>query len=192
MDAQSYWMDYVQELEKSVGKIPAAKFNEIAETLLEARRSGKQVFIMGNGGSASTASHMACDLGKGDAIPGKLRFKAICLSDNIPLLTAWANDTAYDMVFAEQLENFVREGDVVIAISGSGNSQNVLNALKLARERKAKTVGFTGFMGGKMKDLCDICMIVPSDSMQRIEDAHLIFEHALSLYLRKRIGEENV
>jgi D-sedoheptulose 7-phosphate isomerase len=130
---------------------------------------------------------MACDLGKGCNVEGKKRFRAISLSDNIPLMTAWGNDTSYDNIFSEQLENLVQAGDLVIGISGSGNSPNVLNALKLARKKKAKTIGLTGFQGGKMKELCDICLVVPSDNMQRIEDAHLIIEHALSLYLKEKI-----
>ncbi|MBM3309823.1 MAG: SIS domain-containing protein [Candidatus Altiarchaeales archaeon] len=190
MKSGAYLDGYLEELKGSLDSVSREEFEEIAEALLQARRRGSQVFIMGNGGSASTASHMACDLGKGCNVEGKKRFRAISLSDNIPLMTAWGNDTSYDNIFSEQLENHVQEGDLVIGISGSGNSPNVLNALKLARKKKAKTIGLTGFKGGKMKDLCDICLIVPSDNMQRIEDAHLIIEHALSLYLKEKITEE--
>jgi D-sedoheptulose 7-phosphate isomerase len=190
MDAQNYLDEYLKELKKSLDNSSRDNFGQIAEALLDAREKGKHVFIFGNGGSASTASHMACDLGKGCTVGGKKRFKPICLSDNIPLMTAWGNDTAYEHIFSEQLENLVEEGDVVVGISGSGNSPNVLNALKVARKRNAKTIGLTGFQGGKMKDLCDICLIVPSDNMQRIEDAHLVLEHALSLYMRGVIEKE--
>ena len=192
MTAESNLDIYLSELKKSIDALPKEKFREIADVLLDACHAGKHVFVMGNGGSASTASHMACDLGKGAMVEGRKRFKAVCLSDNIPLMTAWANDTSYDNIFSEQLDNLVSAGDIVIGISGSGNSPNILNALKLARTRKAKTIGLTGFKGGKMKELCDVCLIVPSDNMQRIEDAHLIIEHALSLYLKEKLGDGNV
>jgi D-sedoheptulose 7-phosphate isomerase len=188
MDAKKHFEVYLAELKKSIDMVSRDRFLEIAETLLDAHGHEKTVFVFGNGGSASTASHMACDLGKGTVLPGKKRFRIICLSDNIPLMTAWANDTSYENVFSEQLDNLVREGDVVVGISGSGNSPNVLKALELARRRKAKTVGLTGFKGGKMKSLCDVCLIVPSDSMQRIEDVHLIIEHALYAYMWDRLG----
>ena len=192
MTAESHIESYLTELKKSIDALSKDKFKAIADALLAAYRAGRHVFVMGNGGSAATASHMACDLAKGTVMPGKKRFKVICLSDSIPLITAWANDTSYDSIFSEQLDNLVSAGDVVIGISGSGNSPNVLNALKLARARKAKTVGLTGFSGGRMKDLCDICLIVPSDSMQRIEDAHLIIEHALYSYIKEKLGDGNV
>jgi D-sedoheptulose 7-phosphate isomerase len=186
---KTYLENYLKELKKSIDAMSREKFMQIANLILEAYEKEKQIFVFGNGGSASTSSHMACDLGKGTVIPGKKRFKIICLSDSIPLMTAWANDTSYDKIFSEQLENFVSEGDLVIGISGSGNSPNVLNALKLARDKKAKTVGLTGFQGGKIKDLCEVCLIVPSDNMQRIEDAHMIIEHALFSYIKQKIGE---
>lgn len=187
MESKTYLEGYLKELKKSIDAMPREKFKEIVEALLDAYEKEKQIFVMGNGGSASTASHMTCDLGKGTSMPGRKRFKIICLSDNIPLMTAWANDTSYENIFSEQLENFVQEGDVVIGISGSGNSPNVLNALKLARKKNAKTIGLTGYQGGKMKELCDICLIVPSDNMQRIEDTHLIIEHALFSYIKERL-----
>ncbi|MFH1126076.1 MAG: SIS domain-containing protein [Candidatus Altiarchaeota archaeon] len=189
MESEEYLEDYLEELKKSIDTMSRGKFREIADALLEAYNKGKQIFVMGNGGSASAASHTACDLGKGTVMPGRKRFRIMSLSDNIPLMTAWANDTSYENIFSEQLENFVQEGDLVIGISGSGNSPNVLNALKLARSRKAKTIGLTGYQGGKMKDLCDICLIVPSNNMQRIEDSHLIIEHALFLYIKEKLSK---
>jgi len=186
MDGETYLNRYVEGLKSNLDGIPREKFSEIAEALAKARDKGKRVYVMGNGGSASTASHMACDLGKGAITPGKKRFKVVSLPDNTASLTAWANDTSYDNVFSEQLDNLLEEGDLVIAISGSGNSPNILKALELARKRKAKTIGLTGYDGGRMKQLCDICLIVPSDSMQKIEDAHLIVEHALSMYINER------
>jgi D-sedoheptulose 7-phosphate isomerase len=116
----------------------------------------------------------------------------LALTDNVPLMTAWANDSRYEDIFAEQLANFVREDDVAFAISGSGNSRNVLNALKFAREMRATTVGLAGNGGGKMKELCDICMVVPSDNMQIIEDLHLCIAHALFSAVRRKLSAEDL
>ena len=120
---------------------------------------------------------------------GDRRFRVLALTDNVPLMTAWANDAHYDDIFAEQLRPFLREGDVVFAISGSGNSPNVLKGLQLARDTSAHTIGLTGFEGGKMKKLCDICVVVPSDNMQVIEDVHLSVSHAIFLSLKQRLAE---
>ena len=113
------------------------------------------------------------------------RFKVIALTDNVPLLTAWANDTGYENIFVEQLKNLLEEGDVVIAISASGNSKNVLKAVDYASNKAATTIGLTGFEGGKLKDIAQECLIVPSNSMERVEDVHLILGHLLCCYLRE-------
>jgi len=171
--------------------LPFETIEQIAETLLRAYESGRMVYLFGNGGSAALASHFACDLGKGTANGSGKRFRVMALTDNVPLMTAWSNDSNYEAVFAEQLRNFVQRHDVAFAISGSGNSPNVLRALKLARKAGAITVGLTGYQGGKMKELCDQCMIVPSDNMQIIEDLHLCVAHALFTAVRKRILERS-
>ncbi len=145
---------------------------------------------MGNGGSAATASHFACDLakgttmGKGDLTP---RFRVTTLTDNVPLLTAWSNDADYSSVFLEQLRNILEPGDVVIAISASGNSENVVRATEYANANLAITVVLTGFEGGKLKKIAQECLIVPSHSMERIEDVHLILEHLICSWLRNEI-----
>jgi D-sedoheptulose 7-phosphate isomerase len=157
--------------------------------LMRAYESGRTVFLFGNGGSAALASHFACDLGKGTINGAGQRFRVLALTDNVPLITAWANDAQYEDVFAEQLVNFVRPDDIALAISGSGNSPNVLKALKAARDASAFTIGLTGFQGGCMRDLCDLCMIVPSDNMQIIEDLHLSVTHAIFTILRSKICE---
>jgi len=123
-------------------------------------------------------------------MPGKARFRAIALTDNVPYLTALANDQGYENVFSEQLIPLLQTGDVVIGISGSGNSPNVLKAMQVARAARAITVGLTGFQGGKLKDLVDCCVIVPSDEMKHIEDAHLILEHCICHALRDLIAAE--
>lgn len=177
-------------------RLPYQDINAAINELLSAHERGASVFTLGNGGSASLASHFACDLGKGTLVQpnskkrySKKRFRVISLADNIPLLTAWANDRGYEHVFAEQLENLVESNDVVFAISGSGNSPNVIRALEVARHHGARTIGLTGFEGGKMKSLCDVCVILPSDNMQVIEDFHLSMTHAISSVIRRRIFE---
>lgn len=174
-------------LSRTIQELPLEKIDQIAETLLYAYEKGRMIYVFGNGGSAALASHFACDLGKGTANGNGKRFRVLALTDNVPLMTAWSNDSKYDDIFAEQLCNFVQRGDVAFAVSGSGNSPNVLRALELARNAGAITVGMTGFKGGKMKDLCDQCMIVPSDNMQIIEDLHLCAAHALFTAVRRRI-----
>src|SRR5579863_6938152 len=165
---------YFDELQRVVAGLPHNSINQIAETLLKAYESQRSLYLFGNGGSASLASHFACDLGKGTAYcNGGKRFRVLSLTDNLPTLTAWANDSSYEDVFSEQLRNFVQPHDVVFAISGSGNSKNVLKALRAAREAEAVTVGISGFQGGAMKSLCDVCVVVPSEDMQIIEDLHL-------------------
>jgi len=174
-----------------IANLPHGAIDQVISEFLRAYQDGKNVFIFGNGGSAALASHFACDLSKGTVIGtnGHKRFRVMALTDNLALLTAWANDSSYERIFAEQLQNFVVSGDVAFAISGSGNSPNVLQALEVAREARATTVGLTGFEGGKMKSLCDVCVIVPSDNMQIIEDFHLSVAHAIFSVICRRISE---
>jgi len=169
---------------QTLQRLPRDEIARLAEVLAQARQEGKRIFVFGNGGSAATASHFACDLGKGTVQEGMPRFKVIALNDNMPTFSAYANDCGYETVFAEPLISLSEPGDVAIGISTSGNSANVLRAMEVARERGLVTVGLTGFQGGQLKDKVDLCIIVPSDSMQQIEDAHLVILHALFLALR--------
>ena len=181
--------EYIAKLKQTLDQLPLDEIKEIKNILLQAYEKNKQIFIMGNGGSAATASHFACDLAKGtikDNPHIKKRFKVIALTDNIPLITAWSNDTDYSQVFIEQLRNLLNKDDVVIAISGSGSSENVLKAVEYANQRGALTIALTGFDAGKLKDIAHKCLGVSSNSMERIEDVHLILEHLLCLWL----GEE--
>jgi D-sedoheptulose 7-phosphate isomerase len=178
-------------LSETIEDLPFATMDQIAETLLRAHDRGRMIYLFGNGGSAALASHFACDLGKGTANGTGKRFRVLALTDNVPLMTAWSNDSKYEDIFAEQLSNFVQRDDIAFAISGSGNSPNVLRALKLARSAGAITVGLTGYQGGKMKDLCDQCMIVPSENMQIIEDLHLCVAHAIFTVVRKRLFQRS-
>lgn len=180
---------YFSKLKQVLSDISCDQADEIASALCRTYQESSAVFLFGNGGSASLASHFACDLGKGTSLAGNdaKRFRAIALTDNIPTITAWANDSSYDDIFSEQLKNLVQPGDIAFGISCSGNSPNVLKALTVAREMGATTIGLGGFQGGKMKDLCDICLIVPSDNMQIIEDLHLSVAHAVFTIVRNRI-----
>jgi D-sedoheptulose 7-phosphate isomerase len=184
---------YFEELQHVIGSLPKDAIDQIAETLVKAYDAGRTVYLFGNGGSASLASHFACDLGKGTAYcNGGKRFRALALTDNLPTLTAWANDSSYEDVFSEQLRNFVQAGDVTLAISGSGNSKNVLNALRVAQEAGATTVGISGFQGGEMKSLCDICVVVPSNNMQIIEDLHVAMAHSIFRIVYSRISRRTM
>jgi D-sedoheptulose 7-phosphate isomerase len=171
-----------------VKKLPYDQIEQVADELYRAYEDGRRVFLFGNGGSAALASHLACDLGKGTTIAGnQQRFRVLSLTDNTALITAWANDTSYELIFAEQLRNFVQCGDIAFGISGSGLSSNVLLALEVAREAGAINIGLTGFKGGRMTELCDLCMIIPSDNMQIIEDLQLSIAHSLFTVIHHRI-----
>jgi len=180
---------YFKELQRVMLALPKDGVDQIADILVGAYNAGRTVFLCGNGGSAALASHFACDLGKGTAYcNGGRRFRVLALTDNLPTLTAWANDSGYENVFSEQLKNFVQPNDVVFAISGSGNSKNILNALQAAREAGAMTVGLSGFQGGAMKSQCDLCVVVPSNDMQIIEDLHLALAHSLFRIVHARMS----
>ena len=182
---------YFDAVARTIGNMPIATVDEIANVLLQAYDSNRMVYLFGNGGSAALASHFACDLGKGATNGSSKRFKVMAFTDNVPLMTAWANDARYEDIFAEQLVNFVQPDDLVFAISCSGKSPNVVKALGVAREAGAFTIGLTGFQGGDMKTLCDLCLVVPSDNMQIIEDLHLSITHAVFTALRAKICQEN-
>ncbi|MGP8158003.1 MAG: SIS domain-containing protein [Thermoplasmata archaeon] len=184
-----YVQNYVQEAHAALdAPYLLAAVERIVPILLRARAEDRTIFFFGNGGSASTASHFVTDIakvaggtqGRG---PGK-RFRCVSLNDNIPGLTAWANDVGYAEVFSGPLKALAEKGDVVVAISGSGNSPNVLEAVRTARTMGLSTIGLTGMGGGKLKDLVDVALVVPSNSMQHTEDTHLITLHLLTAYLR--------
>jgi len=160
------------------------QLRKVADIIRIARDEGNTVFTFGNGGSGSTAVHFASDLMKTATRPDLKRIRAISLNDNMPLTTAWANDSSYEHVFKEQLENLMKPGDVVIAISGSGNSKNVLLATEFARSNGGITIGLTGFDGGSLKSLASVLVVVPSNDMLRIEDTHLAICHLLVRLLR--------
>lgn len=178
---------YFDLLSRSIRSLPFEQVDNISEILFRAYQKQQTVFVFGNGGSAALASHLACDLGKGTVNCSPKRFKVMALTDNVPLMTAWANDSHYENIFSEQLANFARPEDVAFAISASGNSANVLKALNAARQTGLVTTGLTGFHGGRMLALCDACVVVPCDNMQIIEDLHLSIAHSLFTCIRNRI-----
>jgi len=172
--------DHITEVRTALALIPVEAMERVVSIILDAYRRNKHVYIVGNGGSATTATHFACDLSKATIVEGRARLRVTSLTDNIALLTAWANDTSYENVFAEQLCNLLNTGDVVIAISASGNSPNVLAAIEAARTLGATTVSFVGFNGGSLKDATDAAIHVHSDSYGVVEDCHLVLEHAIT------------
>jgi D-sedoheptulose 7-phosphate isomerase len=179
---------YFRHLNQLIPRLPYPELDQIVSVILEAFDSGHTVFVFGNGGSAASASHMMCDMNKGTIdLTQSRRLKTMALTDNVPLITAWGNDAHYEHIFAEQLKNFVVNQDVAFAISGSGNSPNVLLALNAAREAGAVTVGLAGYQGGKMKALCDVCAVVPSNNMQMIEDMHHAMLHSMFTVVKDRI-----
>jgi D-sedoheptulose 7-phosphate isomerase len=183
--------EYLAELRGVLDRLDTTVVDRITEAIWEGYEQGRTLFIFGNGGSAALASHFVCDIGKGTVAPGRRRLRAISLTDNVPLMTAWANDTNYGEIFAEQLHGLVEKNDLVLAISGSGNSENVVRGLQVARAAGAKTLALTGFSGGRVKALADLCLIVPSDNMQHIEDAHLFSAHAIFSAIRQHMMQAN-
>ncbi len=175
MDIRVYFST-VQEL---LNKVPFAAVDEVVEALISANRAGQTVFICGNGGSASTATHFGCDLAKRPIVAGQPRYRVVPLTDNNALMTAISNDIGYDVVFSEQLIPLVRKGDILIGISGSGNSMNVIKAVEVAKAAGATTIGFSGYDGGKLAPAVDISVHIPSFNMAMVEDVHLMLEHAI-------------
>ena len=184
--------DYVSTLQKTINQLPKQEIVRVMEVLHAARLAGRQIFIMGNGGSASTATHFVCDLAKNTRRDGWPHFKVIGLSDNMALFSAYANDEGYESVFAQQLANLIMPEDIVIAISASGNSRNVLNAISLAKSANATTIAFTGFDGGSLATLVDINIHVKTDVIEHVEDIHLILEHMIVKSLRERAHSESM
>jgi D-sedoheptulose 7-phosphate isomerase len=170
---------YISSLQATMNGLSVQAIARVVDILREARVAGRQVFIMGNGGSASTASHFVCDLAKNTRRRDLPHFRVIGLNDNMPMFSALANDEGYEAVFAAQLNNLINPGDVVIGISASGKSKNVLNAMGLAKERGAVTIGFTGFDGGLLRTMVDAGVHVDSRVIEHVEDIHLMLEHMI-------------
>lgn len=175
--------NYITELQQTISQLPVNEIEEVIKAVLDASERDAQIFVIGNGGSAATASHLAVDMGKGASHQSPRRFRVLSLTDNLPWLTALGNDISYDDVFVEQLKNYARKGDLLIAISASGNSENILRAVRYANQTGCTTIGFAGFAGGKLKAEAHRCLVASSNHMGRIEDAHLIVQHIVNYYL---------
>ena len=175
---------YFEEIEQMIQNISLSHLHDVLQILEHVYQEGHRVFIMGNGGSAATASHFALDLAKNTITPHVPRLKAISLTDHVPLITAWSNDTAYEHIFAEQLVNLIEPGDVVIGISTSGNSLNIINALLLAKQSHAYTIALLGARGGKIKDIVDAYILAPGQNIEQEEDAHMILAHVITRHMR--------
>ena len=180
---------YLGDARGLLERIPVETLDKIFAILCDAYQNDRQVILMGNGGSAALASHFAVDLGKGTAAVGRRRFRVISIVDNTPVMTAYANDYSYADVFSEQIRTLAAPHDIVFGISGSGNSPNVLNGLKAAREAGATTIVLTGYKGGKAIDLADLTLVVPSDDMQHIEDCHLMLTHLFMQAMCEHVRE---
>lgn len=176
---------YFEREKATLDAINKEDLNTLMNLLVDAKDAGKTIFIMGNGGSAATASHYVCDFNKGVSLGKEKMFKFICLNDNVPTMMAYANDLSYADVFVGPLKNFMQAGDIVIGISGSGNSVNVVRAIQYANENGGISVGLTGYSGGKIKQLCKYNVHVPVDDMQITEDLHMVLDHCMMSILYK-------
>lgn len=179
---------YLTELARVLDAMPREPLEETVDLLLAARERDATIFVIGNGGSAATASHIGNDLNKLTIVPGEKRFRCLPLTDNVPLVTAWANDNGYETSFVEPLRNFMRRGDVVIGISTSGNSGNVVCALEYAKREGAATILFGGSNGGGLcRPFVDVCVLPPTEHQGMQEDMHLIFNHAVANVIRDQL-----
>ncbi len=200
MNNASYIVQFLDQMVRITREISTKEIDRAIDILLDAWRRRSTVFVMGNGGSASTATHLACDLAKYTIVDENPRFKVIGLTDNIPLVSAWSNDGGFGQIFVEQLRPWLTEGDVLIAISvhgGSGSgqagpwSQNLVQAMALAQERGAKIIGLSGFSGGSIKEMADVCIVVPIDKeplgTPLVESWHVVVHHLICFALREKI-----
>ena len=187
-DLADFGRQYTARLAGLLQQLDYTVVESIAEQLSRAHADGRRVYVIGNGGSAATAAHLVCDLGKNTASERVQGIRVICLTDNVPIATALSNDHGYDTVFERQLRTLLEPGDVVLAISASGNSPNVVNGLKTARELGASTIGLLGFDGGAARSLVDVALVIDSFNYGQVEDAHMILGHVLAQHLRQKFA----
>jgi len=188
--ARSTAIDYLADLARVLVLVPGEAIGQAVAMLLDARARGKRVYVMGNGGSAATASHFVCDLVKTARVAGFDPVRAFALTDNTPLMTAWANDSAYEHIFAEQVSALVNPDDVVVGISASGNSPNIVAGFRAAAEAGARTIGLVGFDGGKARDVVDVAIHVDSHDYGLVEDTHSALTHAMATAVRRALESD--
>ena len=190
---------YLEDVSDVINKISKDDINKVISLLEQARKEGRKIFVIGNGGSASTATHFSCDLNKYTSVDGKKRFRAISLEDNTALMTALVNDEGWDNAYSYQLENLMDDGDYLIAISvhgGTGKdkaalwSQNLLKAVKIVQSRGGKVIGLVGFDGGTLKSVADACIVVPKNSTPQVEGFHLVLTHMICSVIKEKLSAE--
>jgi D-sedoheptulose 7-phosphate isomerase len=182
-----YVRDYFKTLKDLLDAVDPAEIEEVVSLLFDAYKSDRRLVLCGNGGSGSTSSHLVCDFQKNVLLDGGKPFEVVALTDSPALLSAWGNDTHFENIFAGQARTWLRPGDVLIAISGSGNSPNILKAVEVANEVGATSIGFCGYGGGKLCKLASKSIVVHKRNMQQVEDLHMIFGHVIFSALRDRI-----
>jgi len=180
---------YLTELSRVLENFPHENFDRMIREIMKSYHEDRNIFVMGNGGSGSTASHWACDVNKGCCLHLSKKFKMICLNDNIATMMAYGNDLSYDDIFVEPMKNFFRPGDLVIGISGSGNSNNVLKAIEYANKNGGRTVGLCGYEGGKLLNMVNIPLLAGINDMQKVEDIHMIIVHISMQAILKELGQ---
>lgn len=194
---REYIDQFLSEMHSIIDQLDRNKVDQIIDAFYDTWQRGARLYLMGNGGSASTASHLVNDLGKCTALPGRKRFKVVGLTDNTALITALVNDNGFDNLYSEQLLNFIEPGDTLVGFSAHGGSgrdkaglwsQNLLKAFMIAKEHGVKTIGFSGYDGGAMKELCDLCIVVPFRNTQHVENFHLALGHLIGNRLIEKIS----
>ena len=186
MDFNGFKSEYINQLDEVLRNIDHDDFEKFVSLITDAYENGRMIFVIGNGGSAACATHWVCDFNKGVNVSGSPRAKVVSLSDNTGIVSAIGNDISYDDIFSYQLANFASEGDLVIALSVSGKSPNLLNGLKMAREKGCRTASVIGDYNGSLKNLSDVCIVIPSKNYGVVEDIHLIINHIITQYLKSR------
>lgn len=184
-----YFAAYNAEFDRARAGMSLQDLQQLLGWLEEVRGQGRQLFVLGNGGSAASASHWACDFGKGINVGGSARMRVLCPTEQVSWFTALGNDASYADALAEQLRNWLRPGDLIVALSVSGDSENLVRAFALGRQRGARLVALVGAAGGRLRDLADLAIVIPSRDYGVVEDLHMTCNHALSQFIRRRLEQ---
>ncbi|MCR2823162.1 SIS domain-containing protein [Lederbergia panacisoli] len=189
---RTYYSEYQSEWLRVINELNVDVIERIYERIKNSTKNNQQIFVLGNGGSAASASHWACDFGKGVNVDGVKRLRIFSLTDQVPLMTAYGNDIHYADIFVEQLKNLLNPGDIVIGLSVSGNSENVIRAFQYAKDTGAQVISLVGEKEGRMKGLSDIALVIPSSDYGIVEDVHMYVNHVISQYIRKENEKANI